>query len=212
MKLGLSAPSGLVPGLAIDVIGDRLNERGNVSARLIASTQRLGPLKLAAVGGAMARPLSDVAPVGGAALDLALGRAGLVVDALALPDGPKVGSALRFRVASVLGLSVGADWVPRDDGVRVSVGFAMLAAPPRQRRVSGAEGAKPVVPPPEPAREAPPEFLDDRPRFRLRIRPSPLDLQPGHRHEQGGAQPVSAGPAAPAPAVAGGVAAAGRRP
>jgi hypothetical protein len=199
-KLRLWAPGGPVPGAALSFVADRVNERAIAGGRLALSTTRSGPFRMAAFVGAEAEAsgLKNGGVTAGVAASIALARGlDLAAEALTGPRGENFGAALRFQASPTLGVALGGNYFPQEEGFRFAVTFA--AAPP-PRRSSPQTAATPAAAPNEVAVGAP-RFLDDRPRFRLRIPYSgALALAAGARRVQHG-PPTSRGAVASAPAA-----------
>lgn len=201
-KLQLFAPSGRVPGVAVGAILDRFNEVGVLGARVAVSTARL-PLRLAAfVGGeAEVNGFDGAGVTGGLAVTLPLARGMDVAgEALTGPRGANLGLALRVAVNQTVGVAIGGNYLPGDDGYRISVAFA-FSPPPKPRTEK--ETPRPAPRVEEEAPEGAVAALEDRPRFRLRMAmASPLDQDRPRRLQHGpyvpdpkaaaGAQPTAA--------------------
>jgi hypothetical protein len=198
-KLQLVRPHDLVPGFAIDATVDRINRDAVTGGRFIASLRSPGgELRLAGYVGGESGDESGVTY--GAAVAAGLfRRVDLVAEAVGGPRGASYGGALRWHAAATLGLSLGFNYLPDDDGWRVNLGFAFGA---RRARVPARAAA---APPREDADEAAPlvaAYRDDRPRFRLRMAlsdPSGTEPRP-LRHGPWAAPAVAAASALPAPA------------
>jgi len=170
-KLQLVPPVGGIPGAAVSAVFDRVNDVPVVAGRVAVSTGHL-PVRLAAFLG-FEVGMGAQGKKGGAA-GLAAGIPlveDLHLDAEALigPQGPNLGAALRWNATRTTGVSIGANYLPKDDGLRVSLTFAFW--PPRAKK----EAAPPV---PERVASTDTEveqqkrdrrFTDDRPHFRLRM-------------------------------------------
>jgi len=191
LKLRLLDGGTIGPAVAVDVYADRFNLDPRVGARLILASSDAGRARLSAFGGAEGRASAPAGagPTAGLAAAVGLGASGrveAVADALAGPSGPMAGAALRYQLTGAVGFSLGLDWLPRDGGVRASVGIAIAARPPGARLAATAEEEAAAAP--APAAPAGPVFGDDRPRFRIRIAPrtEPGQLPP-HEHDVPGA-------------------------
>ncbi|HZZ83304.1 MAG TPA: hypothetical protein VFE30_02110 [Anaeromyxobacteraceae bacterium] len=185
LKYHLLDATDYLPSLAVDVTADRFNWKATSSTHLIASTPDLGRVRFAGflgVDGLGGGP-GKVGPSTGLAASLALNsKYDAVAEALAGPGGPLFGAALRWSVTPVAGFSFGVSWLPRDSGVRFSIGLG-LSTPTRRRVRKDAPKPKTVVAVKEKA--SGPVFLDDRPHFRLRIR-GPATADGDARHLQYG--------------------------
>jgi hypothetical protein len=166
-KYQLLAPTLRVPGLAVDVTGDRLNAGAVLGSRLIFSTAARGTFRVAAfVGGEFGH---DPGVTWGGALSAALSQSSSVVlEALGGPRGKNYGTAVRWRASASTSMFVALNYLPDDKGLRLSVGFGWGS---RQRPVQPGEEAAAATPA-EAAAKAPSEiaFLDERPHFRLKLR------------------------------------------
>ncbi len=210
LKVRLAEARPRRPAIALDAVLDRANRDPVGLFRVVLSTLPGRPLRATAfVGGEIddARPLEG-GLTGGLAHSVAHRTLEIVAQALAGPRGAVVGGAVRWTPRPTFGLSLGADWLPTESGVRVGLGMGFLSpAPPRPARK-----APPPARPPAPApRAAPtgPSFADERPRFRLRVREAQVPGEGEGRRHHGGADdappvglPVS--PAPPAPPEGGG--------
>ncbi len=199
LKAGLVAASGWRPGLAVDGYLDRFNDNGAGGGRLILSTAQVGLLKLAGFAGYEKQAAGPAGPTAGLAAQLRH-RSGLeaVIEAVRNPRGSLLGAAIRWDLSERVGLSLGASYLPDEQGVRVSLGFGFHGVPKRRATVAA---AAPVAPPPDEEEAAPSLALGDRPRFRLRIHgadPGRLG-QPRHRQYAPYTPPAQAGSLAAAP-------------
>ncbi len=201
-KLQLLMPEAALPGIAVSGGVDRVNGSPIVDARVIASTVPLAGVRLLGFVGGEAKhdALTTARPTYGAALTAAITSGlGAAAEALGGPRGLNLGLGLRWMVRPQLGVTLGANYFPRDDGLRVSVGFAWAVVPPRVR------GERPLAPRVEqPEEEAERKTArGDRPRFRLRIAKASLMLLGEPRRLQYGPFTAStAGPAKPVAAAA----------
>jgi hypothetical protein len=201
LKLHLADADALLPALAVDAYVDRANENRTGGARAIATTPQLGRARLSAFVGAEAlsvgRGIGATAGVG-ASIELTP-RLDVACDGLFTRDGALAGAALRWQLTHSVGVTLGGDWVPREGGLRVGIGFAVAARPARRQAAPTPPRPAPVVevaPKPAPAARA---FLDDRPRFRMR-----LDLageQPQRAHLVASAAPGAASRASARPSA-----------
>lgn len=196
-KLQLLAPDGLIPGVAVSTIFDRVNERSFAGARLALS---LGgdTLKFAAFGGGETKdgrfdalgPTAGIAATVGLPYDFQF-----AAEALTGPRGPNIGGALRAGVTRTMGISLGANYFPDDSAFRVSV---ILAFAPAQQRVPERAAAAKVPEESVEAQPTGPRFTEDRPRFRLRIAmASPTRFGESRRLQYGPFTASAAGPARP---------------
>lgn len=172
VKLGVLAPRGARPGLAVDAVIDRVNRGPGGAARLIASTGRVGPLRVALFGGAGRVDLGEgaVRATYGAAAGLRWRRLELVGEAVRWPEGTALGGAVRWLVAPSFGVSVGATVEPETRRAFASLGVAVSVAPPPappRAATQVEEEVEGAAPPPSTKRG----FTTPRPRFRLKIRP-----------------------------------------
>jgi hypothetical protein len=191
------------PAIAIDVTADRFNSGEVLGTRLIASTAASGRLRLAAFVGGESGEERGVT-YGGAVTVVHRSGAELALEALGGPRGENYGGALRWQLSPVAGMSLGLNYLPKDEGLRVSVGFAFgpgrkRAAPPPPVVPSAAVAAAPEPAPEELV------YADDRPHFRLKLHVAdatsaePRSLRHGPRSAS--AEPTGAGPGRPAPAA-----------
>ncbi|MBI4821716.1 MAG: hypothetical protein HY791_35980 [Deltaproteobacteria bacterium] len=181
LKLALAPPVGYQPGFAVDLLVDRLNASPSVGGRMIASTEAMERLRLAAyVGGASSDGPVLFRPVGGAAVSLALvGPLELAGQVTFHPKGQKASGALRFNVTALAGLALGGDW----QSERGWAGFVNLSfhAPSPHRRVRRPPAPPPIAAPP-PSVVPTPQFRDPQPRLRFRISPSRVPGEERPRH------------------------------
>ncbi len=204
LKLRLVEPDGAVPGVAVDVVGDRLNFGGELASRLIATTGDLGGLRFGAIAGARAhgpRPIS-VSPVLGAGAALVF-RDG----AEAILEGTRSGSdlslsaGLRWAIGTRTTSTASVTWLPGESGFRVGLGFAF--ATKRQKYVTPAKPTAPAAAPTTELTPKRPAFADPSPRFRLRIRSPALALgAPRHMQYSVFSAPVASAAAAAKPSGA----------
>jgi len=183
LKLRLLEASGYWPGLAVSTTADRFNDRGLAAARLVASTLDAGRIRLAAFAGAEGHGRGGLSVGATAGLAVALlHRSDLetVLEATAGPQGALFGGAFRWSLTPKLGVSLGLSYLPRESATRVSLGFALAAAPRRSRPPPKAAPGPAAAVLPKAAPQGP-AFLDDRPRFRMRIATlAPSDAGPRH--------------------------------
>jgi hypothetical protein len=183
-KFQLLAPAGVVPGAALGLRLDRLNERPVSELRLALSTPRLGPVRLAAHLGAETDPgaFGGLGATWGAAASLALPRGlELVGEATGSPRGPLYGGALRWKLGATYGVSLGASYLPDDAAWRFTFGLAFAPAVKPEKALAKV---------PEKKIEAAPEAqalaLGERPRFKLRIHVADPATMGEPRHRQHG--------------------------
>jgi hypothetical protein len=171
-KLQLSPPRVAFPGLAVDVVLDRFSTDPVLGARLIASSADLGRIRLTGFAGTEARTaaFSSLSPTLGGALAV-VHRSGTeaVLEALHGPRGANLGAALRWRLAPAYGLSLGFNYLPRDDTFQVSLGIGF--GPPLKASASAEAQAAPPEDQDQAPAPAPGEltFTDERPRLRLKM-------------------------------------------
>ncbi len=207
VKRMILVPGAFGPGVAVDATVDRLNGGPVLGSRLILSTRRLGPLKLAGYlgGESIAHSGRDFGLTSGFAASVLWPRGfETVADAAAGPRGPLFGGALRWIIGRETGLSLGVDVMPRDHAVRVSLGVGLLPWFPKNRP-GLAPGKKPEEEPEEEEKPGEVVFLDDRPHFRLRLHVRSLEAgAPRHLQyaEYLGPLVAAAGPAKAAQAPA----------
>ncbi len=196
LKYSVVRAKGWRPLVALEAVVDRPNAALRPSMRAIVSSRSLGPLRLTGFAGAELDALggTGVLPTAGAALAVRHGT-GLegVVEGLTTTGGWLVGAGARWAVLPNLGLSVSATWIPAEGVVRTSLGLSVFIGTPRLETPPQL-----VLPDAREAGEAQkqtpdkPHYLDDRPRFRLKLRP-PRDDGPAGRHLQyGPAEPGDA--------------------
>ncbi len=145
-KLRLSAASGLVPGLALDAALDRVNWRTVASARLVASMDAPGRIRLAATAGVEAPP-GDV-PAAGLGAGLAASvpfteRLELVGAWTRSPRGTILGGALRWSALDRGTFQVSVTHLPGERGVQLSAGLAVTTEAPRVTRAVEEPAAEP---------------------------------------------------------------------
>lgn len=196
LKLQAFPASGSFPGAALSLTADRMNDLAVFGARLAASTADLGRIRFAAFAGAEGTAFSDLGATAGLAAAV-IHRSDLetVVEAVYGPQGSLFAGAFRWAFTPKVGVSLGLSYLPRDSSLRVSLGFSMAAASTRRKKPGAVEAPKPVVE----AKAAPkgPTFLDDRPRFRMRIAsvtpgdPGPRRLQHGPFGDPGRHSPTA---------------------
>ncbi|HET9597309.1 MAG TPA: hypothetical protein VFP65_17095 [Anaeromyxobacteraceae bacterium] len=185
LKLRLADDTGWWPAFALDLYADRFTDGGVLGSRLIASTPQIGRVRLAGYAGVEGHGPNPptVGPTAGFAMETAIRRdMETVLEAVAGPRGPMVGGALRFGVFKNSGFSVGASWLPKDGGMRFSLGFAISSAPPKARRTLLAPEAPKAKAAEAPRKPEEPVFADARPKFRLRVNSvtSPADAPRRH--------------------------------
>ncbi len=168
-KLQLLRPSDGIPGAAASVVLDRVNDAGVVAGRVAVSTSDL-PVRLAGFLGFEVGTGAggEKGASAGLAAAIPLGNEfHLDAEALTGPRGQNLGAALRWNGTRYTGVSLGANYLPKDHGLRVSLTFVIWPArtkkadaPPVPQRVAEKTGEEP-----QQARG----FTDDRPHFRLRM-------------------------------------------
>ena len=176
LKLQLVDGSRAFFSMASDLYADRLGGDAVGGGRLVLSTTRRLPLRLAAYAGwELGR---DPGATYGGALALAVtGLTTTVVEALDGPRGANFGISLQRRFFGKVPLSLGVNWFPGDNAYRVSLGVAFAPArkapPPVEAAPAPEAEAGPVVAGAEP----PP--VEGGPRFRLKLRlPDPSATEP----------------------------------
>ncbi len=184
-KLQLLEPRNLVPGVAVSTVLDKVNEATVASGRLAVSTSDL-PVRLAGFLGFEYGTGAEgkMGPSAGVAASLPLGdRLNVDAEALLGPRGKNYGAALRYGLTRTAGVSLGANYLPDDEGLRVAVTFAIWPA----RSVKAGPAPTANAPPPEEEVAAgAAAFTDDRPRFRLRMPLLGPQLLALARHQQHG--------------------------
>jgi hypothetical protein len=169
------------PAVAFQLYGDRLNWKGTLGLRAVASTIPVGKVQLAGFAGVDNTGFGGVGVGGSLALNEKVTGIGQL---LVQGGGYGAGAGVRWKVGPNAGAFMGLDYT--DAALRFAVGFA-VATPPPKRPGKMRQQAEEVVPV-EPAK---PRFLDDGPRFRMRITPGD-DGGPGHeQYEQPPAQGTS---------------------
>jgi len=124
-----------------------------------------------------------------------------VLEATAGPQGALFGGAFRWSLTPKLGVSLGLSYLPRESSTRVSLGFALAAAPRRQRPQPRTAPAPAAAVAPKAVPKGP-TFLDDRPRFRMRIATlAPSDAGPRHLQHGPFGDPGRHSPTARPPAL-----------
>jgi len=166
-KLQLLAPSPRIPGVALSAVFDKVNEAPVVGGRVALSTAAL-PVRLAGFAG-FENGTGESGKKGvtaGLAAALPL-REGVHLDAEALigPRGPNYGAALRWSLTANTGVSLGANYLPKDDGMRVALTFAFW--PARPKKVAATPESPTAAD--SPVAQRAPAFKDERPHFRLRM-------------------------------------------
>jgi hypothetical protein len=167
MKLQLLARDGPLPAAAVGAVFDRINGRGVLGARLSLSTAA-HPLRLAAFAGGEAEVsgFRNAGVTAGVAASFTVARrVDLAAEALTGPRGESFGAAVRWHDGKTMGVSIGGNYFPQEEAFRIALTFAFAPPPARPQVVP--QIAVPELPPEELATG--PRFLDDRPRFRLRI-------------------------------------------
>ncbi len=184
-KLQLSRPSGPIPGLAMSAVFDRFNDHGVIGARAVASTGKGLVLRFAGFAGAEAEAqgLRNAGLTAGIAVSLqAMPRVDLVAEALLGPRGGNVGGAVRWVAYRSVSLGVGANYLPREDGFRIALTVGVVPAP----RSAPIAPSAPIVAPAEPDQAMAGAAIEERPRFRVKMKTA----DPAHlgepRHVQHG--------------------------
>jgi hypothetical protein len=166
LKFQALEASGFWPAVAVDAVWDRFNLGGVASLRAAASTPDLGRFRVAAFAGAESPSRAlDLGLTAGMGLTVQVrGELQTVFEAVTTPRGPLYGAAVRWTSGRA-GLSLGFSLLPKDEGLRISLGVGILQAP--RRRPAPIIEAQPAAA--EPVKPAGPQFLDDRPRFRMKM-------------------------------------------
>jgi hypothetical protein len=181
LKLQLLPPTSTTPGLAVSAVGDRFNGDLVGGVRVIVSSGQVGPFRASAFAGGEFGGPSGFA--GGGALTIAAPRrTEVALEALTGPRGANLGAAVRWRVKPGIGLFVGFNYLPGDDGYRASIGLA-LSPPPKPVALQAAKKADAKA---DEREEAAAVALGERPAFRLRIHLSGADAAGEPRHRQHG--------------------------
>ncbi len=169
LKLKLVDARDHVPAIAVDFTADRLNRAEVLGGRLVASTRMDLPIRVSAfVGGESEGGSAGVTWGGALAFRIARG-ADAVLEGLGGPRGENFGAGVLWRTTPSMGVLLGVNWFPGDEGFRVSVGLGFGPQVKREAAAPAPGGAAaPIAPAPEPL--AGPTFLDDQPRFRLKLR------------------------------------------
>lgn len=169
LKLQALRGEGAFPSAALGAVFDRINDEGVLGARLSLSAS-MRPLRLAAFAGGEAEVAAfrNAGPTAGLAASLGIaGGVDLALEALTGPRGENFGAALRWYDGRSVGVSVGGNYFPGEEAFRVAVTLAF--AQPRARKVVVVKPVESGPTPEEIAAATGPRFLDDRPRFRLRV-------------------------------------------
>lgn len=171
LKFQLATPRGSMPAVAVGLVADRVNRGEVLGGRLIVSTDAERAIRLSAFAGGEGGAEPGVTY--GGALAFRVGRrSDAVLEALGGPRGENYGAGLRFRLAPTMGLGVSLNYLPREQGLRASIGLGFGPAP-KQRDLSTPSSPDGPVPGSASAAEEKPAaiaFRDDKPHFRLRIR------------------------------------------
>lgn len=167
LKLQLAPGSQRRPAFALDVTADRINLREVIGSRLIASTAPVGAIRFSAFVGGEAGKKSG-ATYGGAVSFAFAREADVVLEGLGGPQGLNFGGAVRWRALKNLGMFLGFNYLPDDDGWRASLGFAF--GPSRPRAV--AEASPDAVAAAGAAQEAAkaPTYKTERPELKMKMR------------------------------------------
>jgi hypothetical protein len=199
LKLQLLSATDWRPAIAVDATVDRIGADEVVGGRLIASTKRAGVLRFLAFVGAESGPTRGVT-YGGAIAIVHRSEVETVLEGLNGPRGPNLGVAFRWRALPTLGMSLGLNYLPKDQGLQLSLGFGFG---PATRQKATDDASKAPVPTPETqAAPAALAFQDDRPRFRLRLRAGELlDLEPRHLQHAPYAPRLASGSTMPGRAI-----------
>jgi len=165
-KLQLSRPTGPIPGLAMSAVFDRFNDHGVIGVRTVASTGKGLVLRFAGFAGAEAEAqgLHNAGLTAGIAVSLqAMPRVDLVAEALLGPRGGNLGGAVRWAAYRSVSLGIGANYLPREDGFRIALTVGVIPA----RRPAP---VAPIVAAEEPDQAPTGARLEERPRFRVKMK------------------------------------------
>lgn len=204
LKVGILAPAGARPGVAVDAYLDRFNQGGAGGGRLILSTGFVGPFRVAGYAGYEKQPTGSSGLTAGLAA-VARHASGIeaVIEGITSPRGSLASAALRYDLNPRVGIGLVGSYLPDNKEYRIALAFGFRAVPAGRAAV-GAQApveARPAEPEAEPV-----IALGERPRFKLKIRTSDPSRQGEPHHKQYGPYtPLAlAGPraAAPPPRVA----------
>lgn len=204
LKLGIFAPAGARPGVAVDGYLDRFNDGGAGGGRLILSTGFAGPFRLAGYAGYEKQPTrSSGLTAGLAAVARHASGVEAVIEGITSPRGSLASAALRYDLNSRVGIGLVGSYQPDNKEYRIALAFGFRAVSSGRAPV-GAQApaeARPTEPETEPVLA-----FGERPLFKLKIRTSDPSRQGEPHHTQYGpyTAPALAGArtAAPPPRVA----------
>ncbi|HEY6100424.1 MAG TPA: hypothetical protein VIW03_13390, partial [Anaeromyxobacter sp.] len=198
LKLQLLEAQGKVPAVAVGVVGDRVNQDEVVGGRLVMSTHADRPLRFSMFAGGESGKSPGVTYGGAIAFRVGRGT-DAVLEALGGPRGENYGAALRWRAAPTMGVGLAFNYLPGEQGFRVSIGLGF--GPQPKRELAPAPSPAPGVATPVPETPAAVAFRDDQPHFRLRIHlADPSGQEPRSLRYGPWTPPVAAAaPARPAP-------------
>ena len=204
LKVSLFEARGKRPALALDAVADQVNHNPTVSLRAIASSPRFFRTRGALFAGGVVGGDQPSGWTAGSALSILGPReTELVIEVLRTPAGRMTGAALRWQPRPQFAFGLGASYLPDDAGTftwGITVAFITPAPPRLDKTLEGAKGDEAATQ--AKTRSGKPVFADERPRFRLKLRPRPLPGEGGGpaRHYPGSAPEASAPEQAPAPA------------
>ena len=170
------------PGVAGDLLLDRINRTPTIHLRAIVTSQRYFRTRASLFGGGVIGLAQGSGFAAGAALSVVGPRqTDLVLEAVRQPAGRLIGVAVRWQPRPALAVGLLASYLP-DDARTLSAGLTLALLHPAPVAASHEAAPEPEVAETRPAPEPRP-FTDERPRFPLRLRERP---PPG---EEGGPAP-----------------------
>jgi hypothetical protein len=178
-KLQFFKPHERVPGFALDATIDRVGAGPVLGSRLISSIRwPEGALRLSGYVGVESEVSGkNTGVTWGGALAAGVGRnADLVLEGFGGPRGESVGGAIRWRATATTCISLGYNYLLKEEGYRVSLGFGFGPQPTRREPEPTAAAPEEA---PSPLPQAAVAFAEDRPRFRLKLHaPDPVSGEP----------------------------------
>jgi hypothetical protein len=205
VKLGILAPAGLRPGIAIDGYLDRINDGGVGGGRLILSTAAIGPFRASGLAGYEKQPTGSSGLTAGLAASVRH-QSGVeaVVEGMKTPRGSLASAALRYDLNQRVGVGLVGSYLPDSKEFRIALAFGFRAAPiQRAVVVTPAPAVEPKAAEPE---AEPVLAFGERPLFKLRVRSSDPSRPGEPRHTQyapyTASSPTGASPAPPSRAAA----------